>query len=209
MFPNATLIVGKEQSEIFISKADQVFAVSILPMGSDMLLEKEEYLSSPYNLNNDISLKFAACVKANFAANLSLTDDKVLSYDKNDGLSFSVPREVRAIKGASLENYNLKNNFRKFSAMIGDFIDNYSQAPWFMPIQEVKVYGLDEYFEHFEASIEDASFKYIKANEVLDLARFVEVENNDMFEQEFKEKRRKIDWAKFLTMEIGGKKKKA
>ena len=206
-FPIATLMVGKYQSEIFISKGNQVFAISILPMGENELFAKEGYLTSSYNLSNDESLKFAACVKANFAANLALTDEKILSYEKEDGLSFSIPREFRAIKGASLENYILKNNFRKFTTSIADFIDNYSQSPWFMPIQEIVVYGNDEILEHLNSSAEDTPFKFVKANVDLAFINFVNVEHNDLFTQEFKKERRKIDWAKFLTMEIGKKKK--
>lgn len=208
-FPTATLIIGENRSEIFITKGNKTFAVDIINIGSKQLLEKEKYMASSYNLGNDESKKFAACVKANFAANLTLTDEMILSYEKEDGLDFAVPREVRAIKGASLETYNLKNNFRKFTSMMADFVDAYSQAPWFMPVPEINVYANSEVFELLEASAVDTSFKYVKASKDIETMIISDVVNNDLFSQEYKEKRRKIDWAKFFSMEIGGKKKKA
>ena len=208
-FPTATLVIGKNKSEIFIVKNNRTIAVDIFEIGYRKLLEKEEYLPSSYNLNNDESRKFSACVKANFAANLALTDEMILSHETEEGLEFSIPREVRAIKGQSLETYNLKNNFRKFTSMIADFVEAYSQAPWFMPVPEINVFTDDEVFSYLEASAEETTFKYVKANKNLEALVAYEVNNNSLFNQQYKENRRKIDWAKFFSMEIGGKKKKA
>lgn len=206
-FPIATLIIGDEMSEIFISKGKEVCSISFLPIGKRMLMNGNNYLTSAYNLNNNESLKFSACVKANYAGNITFTDEKILSYTEEEGLSFSIPREVRAIKGTSLENYNLKNNFRKFTSMVGDYLDIYSRAPYFMPVSEVRTYADEDLFEHLNASAENSFFKYNEIKISLDMLNEMNIEHNSLFSQKFKEERRRIDWAKFLTMEIGKKKK--
>lgn len=207
-FPSATLLVGDNLSELFVSKGSVVYGIALLSMGRKQLLEKEKYLTSPYNLSNVESLRFASCVKANFAANLSLTDEKILSYSEDGALQFSVPREARIIKGASLETYNKKNNFRKFTAMVGDILDCYASAPWFIPVNEVFVHGLNDQFDSLLLSAEDGvNFKYINSSNDLKVLYNSDVENNKLFSQQFKQERRKIDWAKFFTMEIGKKKK--
>ena len=205
-FPMATLIIGDNTSELIVSKGDVVSSVNVFPIGRSVLMQKDAYMTSLYNLKNQDALQFAKCVEVNFASNIVLTDDEIHSYEVE--AKASMPREVRVLKGESLENYIIKNNFRRFNAILGDMVDVYSSSPWFIPIKEINVIANDDVFENLVASIKSSdSFKYVKSD--IDVKNVLNstVEQDDMFDHEFKKERRRIDWAKILSMEIGKKKK--
>lgn len=206
-YPSARLFVGKDVSLVVIVKGSHLYGVNVLEFGTKDLFKNDEYLNSPYNLENGEAMKFAACVKANFASNLQLSDEKILSYDAQIDVA-SLPREMRALKGEMLENYYIKNNFRKYSSMVGDVIETYSSAPWFLPLQSIEVVCNEEIYMHLENSLnENVGFKYIKSTLNVEKLYTCDINNNSLFTQQFKKERRQIDWSKFLSMEIGKKKK--
>ena len=113
------------------------------------------------------------------------------------------------MKDEVLANYKVKNNYRKFYALILDIINRYTMAPWFLPLGEVEVFG--------PTSVCTALVEAGRANGILQFTQCSESQWNFVLERQIeparlfssvvKKERRRFDWRKLLTMEIGGKKK--
>ena len=209
-FPVARLFIGKKRSELVVYKGELVVSVNEIEYGTEDLNNGELYINSAFNRNNEEALKYSAYIKANFATKEVVTDDAILKTNKEEALLFSKPRELRILKDNSLAVYSKKNNIRKFATMIFDLIEFYSSAPWFLPLKEIETYCRDDdLFESLSNFAKDFDYAFIKG----DINRFCvyknEISFNKLFKSKFKTERKKIDWGKLLTMEIGGKKKKA
>ena len=209
-FPLATLIVGQNNSLLIISKNTVLLSVNTFDYGDKSLLSGEEYLHSPYFSNNVESKKYSCFVKEHFATKDVVTDDAVKKSDPNKALSTSLPKETRILKGNSLINYYIKNNIKKYCSMVLDVTSFYSSSPWFLPIGDINVICSDIFYEHlseFEKSNENIKFN--RLNYDMKTIMTKDVVNNKLFKSVVKGERRKIDWKKFFTMEIGKSKKKA
>ena len=208
IYPEVILIIGTEKSEVIVKKGKSILGTSFVNIGSKILLDSSELLLSAYNLENNTSLKYASFHKTNFDSKDLLTDEIILRYPIHESYEISKPREARVIKGASLEVYNKKQNFLKFHSRVLDILDVYKDEPYFVPVNEIKVYSTDEVFESLRAANSLESLKYTKVGE--NINKFVEcsVEYNKLFDSQLVTKERKrIEWSKILTMEIGKKKK--
>ena len=94
--------------------------------------------------------------------------------------------------------------------MVLDVTSFYSSSPWFLPIGDINVICSDIFYEHlseFEKSNENIKFN--RLNYDMKTIMTKDVVNNKLFKSVVKGERRKIDWKKFFTMEIGKSKKKA
>jgi len=201
------LFVGSENSEVIISKGGTVIGHSIINLGENLLKDKE-YLDSSYNYQNDIAKKYASFHKTNFDSKDILTDELIQKNEIHVDYIYSKPREVRVIKDDQQTLYNQKQNYRKFHGQIMDIVEYYTKAPWFFPIREIRVSASDEVFESLVAANQDQEIAYTKGSQSIDSIVSVELVNDKLFTNILKQKeRRKIDWAKILSMEIGKKKK--
>ena len=93
--------------------------------------------------------------------------------------------------------------------MILDVTEYYSASPWFLPIGEINIICSDEFYEQISKNEgENTDIKFVRLN--LDLKTIItkDISNNKLFRSVVKGERRKIDWAKFFTLEIGKSKKK-
>ena len=208
IYPIATLFVGSNYSELIISKGANVLSINSFDYGSNLLLDGDKYLFSSYGYNNDISKKYAGFIKENFATKEIVSDENIIKTDSSKGLSLSLPKEVRVLKNQVLANYNIKNNIRKYYAMLLDITQFYSTSPWFLPLGEIKLVCTDEFYESLIANTEDyKDIKFIRCEN--NVAKMVEanINNNHLFTSSLKGERRKIDWKKFFSFDIGKKKK--
>lgn len=208
-FPTATLIVGQKNSLLIISKNDTLLSVNTFDYGEEVLLSGKEYFHSPYFLSNVESKKYGTFIKENFATKELVTDEGINKSDPEKCMSLSLPKETRILKGNSLINYYIKNNIKKYCAMILDVTEYYSSSPWFLPIGEINIMCSDEFYGHL-VNLEDNNFNinFIRLNHDLRNIIAKDVSNNKLFKSVVKGERRKIDWAKFFTLEIGKSKKK-
>ena len=207
-FPQITLIIGKAMSELIIVKGTSILGTSVINLGSDKLLESNSLLDSTYNLNNQVSLKYASFHKTNFDSKDLLTDELINKYPIHESFEIAKPREIRILKGTTLENYTRKQNFLKFHARILDILDAYKDGPYFVPINEIKVYATDEVLELLRAANSSEVIKYSKAEGDLKVCLQEHISHNPLFDKQLLTKeRKKIEWSKFFTMEIGRKKK--
>ena len=208
IFPIITLFVGADYSELIISKGTSVLSISSFEYGSKLLLDGSQYLVSAYGYQNEKSKKYAGFMKDNFATKEIVTDENILKADANKGLSVALPREVRVLKDQMLFNYNIKNNIRKFYTMLLDITQFYSTAPWFLPLGEIKIVCSDEFFNTLIVNTIDYSeIKFVRCEN--DIVKMLDspITNNRLFSSSLKGERRKIDWAKFFSFELGKKKK--
>ena len=208
-YPIATLVIGDYDSELIISKGNTVFAVNIFGYGKITLLNDKEYLNSAYNFNNDEALSFSGFMKNHFLSNDPIEDENILNVKPEDGLSYTAPKELRLLKENILEQYVIKNNFRKYYARVTEIIDFYSKEPWFFPLKEINVIAPEEVLTHLvEASKEDKLLHFIDQAITFDALFEKEIKDCALFKKgKVKGERRKINWKAFLNMEIGKKKK--
>ncbi len=207
-FPTATLIVGEYYSELIITRNERVISNTIFNYGSGLILTGKEYIQSGSNIHNDESLKYSVFIKENFATKNIISDENIMKTAANSDSFFPKPRETRIIKEPALSNYNKKNNIRKFYCSIADLVDFYGASPWFLPLHEIDVICDDEFYDEFINLTKDYRNLEFKRKDV-DLSKCVNfpIEKDELFNKTMSGERRKIDWAKFLTFEIGKKKK--
>ena len=207
-FPVARLIIGKNQSELIICKGKLIISINTFKYGNDVLLNENVFLDSAYNLNNDQSLQYAGFIKENFASKIASTDENIQKSTAKPVLNFSKPKELRVLKSNAIGPYKVRNNIRKFYSAILDIMDYYSQSPWFLPIREIETYCDENLFEIInEISSSEGNIAIQKGTANIDEMYRLDIENNTLFNQTVKGERKKFDWAKFLTLEIGKKKK--
>ena len=208
-YPIATLIIGANDSELLVTKGSQVNSVSSFGYGSEDLLNGTEFFDSAYSHDNERARRYSGLAKEIFSHRVDMTDENIAITDPKNGISFARPREIRVLKGDVLETYTIKNNFRKFISRVIDVAFSYSVAPWFMPLTEIKVVCSEEVFQHLAVITEErAGVTLVKSD--FELGEFLvrEVKHNSLFSGTgIAKERRKIDWAKFFSMEIGKKKK--
>ena len=206
-YPEANLIIGKDSSELIISKGNKVISTNYIDYGLKQLIDSNEYFFSPYFYNNIQARKFAGFVKENISAKEIINDVNIYKNSPETGLKYSNPKELRILKESSLSNYTKKNNARKLYALIWDIIEKYSHEPFFLPIKEIKVKTNLEMFELLSLQSEDKDglmFIY-KDYDFTELVKGNTCTNN-LYKKMIKKERKKFDWSKFLTMEIGRKK---
>lgn len=209
-YPIATLVIGEYDSELIITKGNTVFSVNIFGYGKKVLLNNKEYLNSGYNFNNVEALSFSGFMKNHFLSNEPIEDENILNVKPEDGLSYTSPKELRLLKEGILDQYIVKNNFRKFYARVTEIIDFYSKEPWFFPLKEINVIGGEEVLNYLtEASKEEKIYHFVDLAISFDTLFEKEIKDCALFKKKGKVKgeRRKIDWKAFLNMEIGKKKK--
>ena len=207
-YPEATLFIGKESSELIITKGNKVISINIIDYGLNILLGEDSYLDSAYYFENEQAKKYAGFIKETLGTKEVVNDVNIIKTDADKGLRHSKPKELRILKDAPLVNYSRKSNARKLYALVCDIIETYSHDPWFLPIKEVKVKTIVEMFELMNAyAIEED--RVLLVNKEINLVDLIQsdVKASSLFKKSVKTERRKIDWAKFFTMEIGKKKK--
>lgn len=208
-FPTATLVVGKHESELIISRGNKVLAVNQFGYGSAVVLNGNHYLISGYNYKNTEALSFAGFMKNHIQSDELVSDANIIATDPSRGLNIALPKEFRLLKDEQLEQYVIRSNFRKFYARIVEILEFYSAAPWFFPMNEIHFVGeIDVITGLVEASQEENQLHFVdltsNAKELMEKG----VGHNPLFDKVAKVKERKrIDWKKFFTMEIGKKKK--
>ena len=206
-FPVISLFIGDKNSELIISKGKHVLSINILDYGEDLLLSGNEYLHSSYAYKNDKAYQYSKFIKDNFASKEIATDENIEKTSVLDAMDYAKPKELRILKDGSLNKYNIRTNARKYCSMIEDLISYYSGSPWFIPTKEIKVMCSNEMFNLLESVDEFKHIKLIKNELTMDEIVFKDVDANVLFSSSIKGERRKIDWSKFLTFEIGKKKK--
>lgn len=207
-YPTASLFIGRTYSELTITNGDKVISISQIEYGQNILLDGDIYLNSPYNFENDSALKFAEFAKRNITEKQILNDENIKKTELNTSLLAPQPKELRILKDNALNQYKIRNNIRKFVSMIEDILGDYAKTPWFLPIKEVDVYSSDDFFNKLiEYGTKESSITFNK--QVVDVEKLLtfDIQNNNLFTNKIKSARRKIDWAKFFSMEIGKKKK--
>ena len=206
-YPEANLIIGKEKSELIISKKGLPISISIIDYGLNLMVSSGEYLDSAYFYENTACRKYAGFVKKSIGSKDLVNDMNILNISAESGIKFSKPKELRILKGESLARYASKNNARKFYSLICDIIEQYSRAPWFLPIKQVKVNTTEEMFEHLSMHAEDGNIELVKRDFELDEYIQSDVKTNSLYKKNLKDERRRIDWSKFFSFEIGKKKR--
>ena len=209
--PTGYLFIGPHNSELVVYNKDvEVFSQAI-KFGEKELLDPTNYLESGYNVKNNEAKKYASYIKKNFASSVQATDEEIFKTEIEDEYIASLPREIRVLKDQALENYVIKHNFRLLHGLILDCVDSCSKAPWFIPVNSIYVVSSDKVFETLQETSDEAKKDiYLKAefslNDVLSkpaMANPLFSNGNIVTEKQ----RRKIEWSKILTMEIGKKKK--
>lgn len=205
---NAKLLVGEANMELLIFKGKTLISSNFIELGTKVLFEESPYLDSTYNINSDLAYKYSSLHILNYETKDSVNDESIRNAQINDSLNFSDPREVRLLKGDSLANYCLRQNIRRVHAHILDVVQHFSQTPWFFPIHEVEVVGDKRVLEQLLDVEGEKEINYIQSEINIENFFRKEIPNNVLFTKILKQKeRRKIDWQKFLSMEIGKKKK--
>lgn len=207
-FPMANLFVGKNYAELVLSNGSKVISINLFNYGESTLLDGKVYLNSAYNVGGANAFKFADFAKKNITQKAELNDTNILDTPADSNSIAPQPKELRILKDNALSIYKIKNNIRKFTSRLEDILGDFAKSPWFLPITEVNVFSSDELFNKLlESSKEESSLTFVKQQ--FDAANFVsqDIQNNKLFSNKIRTERRKIDWAKFFTMEIGKKKK--
>lgn len=207
-YPTAYLFIGTNASELLIAKGNSVIATSLIELGENELLDKSVLQNSTYNTPNNVALKYASFHKTHYDTKDLLTDDMILKNPVHDSFKTPEPRESRILKGLALENYHIRQNFMKFNTHVIDLLEFYSQSPWFLPIFDIKVLSTDEVYANLLQANTESKIKFTRADITFKSIIDTNIENNKLFTSKINVKeRKKIDWSKFLTMEIGKKKK--
>lgn len=208
LYPKAFLVIGIDDSELIITRGSEVLCVYSLGYGSNTLLNGESFLDSGYSYENDKACKFASFIEENFSKQEELDDTQILLSDASKGLSFHRPKELRIMRDEVLKAYIVRNNIKKMHALIEDVADSYASSPWFLPISEIKVFALKQIIDGLNDSSEDkGKLSFLEGEEgEIEKSFEEEIANDKLFDSKMKGERRKIDWKKLLTMEIGKKK---
>ena len=207
-YPVATLIVGKKNSEFIIVKGEKIVSINIIEYGSEVLL-KQEYLQSGFNYGNEQSLKVAGHIMNHISLRQDVNDENINKTDPKDGLSYNEPKELRVLREGPLEQYIIRNNFRKFYTRLLEIVATYSKGPWYFPLKEINVICDTEVLGYLvDISNEDNELRFLSTSDTIDDIFQKGIKNNPMYSKGIKKERRKIDWKAFLNMEIGPKKKK-
>ncbi len=204
------LIVGEHESELIIYNGSITVCHSIIEIGKSELLDNDEFIESFYNIDNELANKYASFHKVHFDSKNLLTDDIIRNNEVHESFIPAKPKELRFLKGASLQNYQSRQKYLKLHAFVMDNVNFYMQEPWFFPVHDVEVVCDDDVYAGLLTANTGKEISYIKSTESFASYFSNEASNNLLFSSKLNVKeRRKIDWGKFLTMEIGGKKKKA
>ena len=210
--PTGYLFIGEHNSELIIYKNDIEVLSQNVKFGEKELFDPENFLESAYNLNNNEAKKYTSYIKKNFASSVQASDDEILRTEIDEELLPSTPREIRVLKDQALENYVLKHNFRLLHGFVLDCLDLVNKAPWFIPVNSINVVCSESTYEKLiDASEEDRKEMYVHADFVLNDVLNKPVIGNSLFAKDSivtEKQRRRIEWSKILTMELGGKKKK-
>lgn len=207
-FPAATLIMGKDYGELIISKGPEVLFVQDFGYGYSIVHTDEWYLDSAYYNKNDKSRQYATFSSENFARKIPFVDENIIQADGTKSLEFSRPKELRILKDEPLRNYTRKSNFRKFYSLISDLIAQFAASPWYLPITEITVLAPNAFLGYLkEAAKEDGTITFVPSP-VTDLSVLGEfpVSESKLFKSDIAKERRRFDWSKLLTMELGKKK---
>lgn len=206
-----TLLVGPHSSELLIHKGDNEVLSHVINYGEEELFNGKNYLSSIYGEQNDEAKKYASYIKKNFASSVQATDEDINNSSIDEEYNSSLPREIRVLKDQALENYVIKHNFKLLHGLVCDCIDTCMKSSWRISNSSIRVVGSQLVVDALkEAAIEETNDLYIKAEyEYNDIISKPVVENPffDSGNIITEKTRRKFEWSKFLTMEIGKKKK--
>lgn len=211
-YPIPVLIIGKNNSELAIVKGDKVLSINVFGYGSDVLLDGNSYLNSAYNYDNERCLKLASLIKNHIASGEEINDANINNANAEEALNYIEPKEKRLLKEKEeqLHAYNIHNNFRKLYARILEITEYYAKAPWYFPLKDINVIASSEVMANLiDITKEDEAIRFVafyqNVNDIIEKG----IVDDKLYSQGIKKERRKIDWKAFLTMEIGGKKKKA
>lgn len=92
--------------------------------------------------------------------------------------------------------------------MLLDITQFYSSAPWFLPLGEIKIVCSDEFYNVLSANVEEyQDIKFIRSEHDVTKLTEATINKNKLFSSSLKAERKKIDWKKFFTMDLGKKKK--
>ena len=90
--------------------------------------------------------------------------------------------------------------------MIADILEFYSKAPWFLPIEQIRIVGSDEMVKNFiEHSQEFNTYNLSRLDVDTKKISQIDVGNCRLFSSTLKKKGTGINWEKFLNLEIGKK----
>ena len=207
-YPKVVVCVGDYETEVIVLKGQTVIGTSLIELGQKQLLDKSKLFDSTYNIDNEESLKYASFHKIHFDTKDLLTDEIINKSLIHESFKGTEPREARILKDSALENYHLKTNFKKYHSQIMDVVEYYTKAPYFLPVNQISVFATDEFFGNLLLANSDEHLKYKQEQDSLKNLLNEYIEDNPLFSSKLSNKvRRKIDWAKLLTMEIGKKKK--
>lgn len=205
---SAKLIFGTHSSELVFIKGKQILGRTLIHVGTNLLFDDTVYLDSTYNINSVEAFKYATLHKLNFDTKDEISDEMIERAEIDESFSATKPREVRLLKDESLKNYCMKQLIRKLHSHICDSLEIFGKSPWFFPIREIEVIGDERVLDLLNSVSGDNDIKYVKSNITFESLYNKKVTNNNLFSKTLKQvERRKIDWQKFFSMEIGKKKK--
>ena len=207
--PKAYLFVGNHNSELIIYKKNVEVLSQSIKFGEQELFDTTNFFESAYNLENREAKRYASYIKKNFASSVQATDEEIFMTEIGEEYYPTEPREIRVLKDQALESYIIRHNFRLLHGLVSDCIEFCSKSSWPVNVSNVTVISSDNvYITLNEASEEDDM--YIKAdyslNDILSrpVAANLLFSNNNIAKEK---KRRKINWSKFFSINIGKKKK--
>ena len=207
-YPRIFLVIGKYNSEIFITKGNNIIANNFFSLGEEELDTGNEYLYSAYNRNNKEALSFSGFIKNSLSSNKDVHEDEILAFDSDSAVKYNEPKQIRLLRDQSLKQFLVKNNYKKYYSRIIDFLNYYKGAPYFIPVNNTTVISSLETFNNLnEISKEDNTLSLTHNEFSYSLFNNQKINNNPLFSSRLKQERRKIDWKAFFNMEIGKKKK--
>lgn len=208
LFPHATLFLGKKNAELILTKGRNVLYIHEFGYGYEWLNRGADYIESAYLPHNDKALQFSSFATENFAKKVAFSDENIEKTASSNSFVLPSPKEVRIMKGEVLTNYLVRNAYRKFYALIADVASRFAGAPWFLPINVIDVVsedGIAPQLNAIEKEEGGLTFNALGAEAFDHLAKG-DISQNPLFNSGVKKERRKFDWKKLLTMEIGKKK---
>ena len=208
LFPHATLFIGERSAELILTKGKKVLYIYEFGYGTDWLNKGDTYVESAYNPNNEKALQFASFATENFAKRVPFSDENIEKSAPDSSFILANPKEVRVMKEDILEAYLVKNKLRKFYSFIADVVAHYAVTPWFLPITNIDVVCEEDIaaaLNAVEKGEGKLTFTYLGDEPFGRLVKS-SIGQNPLFSSGVKKERRRIDWKKLLTMEIGKKK---